>query len=203
MTALLALSACAPDPPKRQMNVCSMFRTYPSWYWQAEKSRRKWGLPVSVQMAILHQESHFQANVLPPPQKLVGIITWKRASTAEGYTQALDDTWKQYLKETKQVDASRTDFGVSVDFVGWFSYRAHKDLGISSNNAYDLYLAYHEGEDGYKKRSYLHKRWLMHIARNVQYTANHYRTQLIECESNLPKYHWWRFSNSRNLPLTT
>ncbi len=185
------LVACSSPEPKDQSNICHVFRVYPSWYWAAKASRKKWGVPISVQMAIIHQESHFQADAKPPRKKLLGVMPWVHASTAQGYAQALNETWQSYLHATDQNRASRTNFKVATDFVGWFVYHAHRDLGISRNNAYELYLAYHEGEVGYHDRSYRYKPWLRHIAYQVSYTAMRYRYQLLRCEAHLPQKPWW------------
>jgi hypothetical protein len=64
--------------------------------------------------------------------------------------------------------------------------------GIRKNDAYDLYLAYHEGSGGYLHHSYVNKPWLIRAARDVAAVANNYNAQLARCECNLPKKPWWR-----------
>lgn len=192
VTSLL-LFACAPPPPKNPKNICDVFYQYPKWFWAAKKSREKWGVPISVQLAIIHQESHFRADAKPKRSKLLWFIPWTRPTSAEGYAQAVNGTWRLYLRDTRRNRASRSSFDSATDFVGWFGYRAHKRLGISRDNAYALYLAYHEGTIGYRQRTYLKKKWLMAVAERVQRRANLYRAQLKSCESHLPKHHWWNF----------
>ena len=63
----------------------------------AKQSYEKWGVPIPVQMAIMHQESHFVADAQPPRTWLLGIIPWFRPSSAYGYAQAIDETWDDYL----------------------------------------------------------------------------------------------------------
>lgn len=186
------LVACAPPPPHKQLNVCSIFRQYPQWYWAAEKARKHWGVPVNVQMAILHQESRFYAHAKPPRRKLLGFIPWLRPTSSSGYTQAVNSTWRQYLHATGQSSASRASFSKATDFIGWFGYRAHKKLGIARNNTYELYLAYHEGLGGYSRRVYLHKPKVLRVAKKVRRVAYLYQTQLNRCERSLPRRHWWR-----------
>lgn len=185
------LSGCAPAPPRNQTNLCSIFFEYPKWYWATQRTQKKWGVPISVQMAIMHQESHFRADAKPPRTKLLWVIPWTRPTTAEGYAQAVDDTWRIYLRSTRVGVADRADFASAADFISWFSYRAHRRLGISRNNAYALYLAYHEGTIGYQQRTFERKPWLKHVAQKVQRTANHYHAQLQNCQSRLPQHHWW------------
>ena len=189
----LLLSACAPPPPHNQLNLCGIFYKYPRWYWYAKQTRKRWGVPISVQMAIMHQESHFRADALPPRKKLLGFIPWSRQSTAEGYAQAVNHTWEQYLLATHHARANRTSFKSASDFIGWFAYRAHKRVGIPRDNAYELYLAYHEGNIGYQQKTYRRKPWLIRIAHSVQRRADRYRQQLFSCEASIPKHHWWQF----------
>lgn len=187
------LGGCAPPPPRNQTNLCSIFFQYPKWYWATQRSQKKWGVPVSVQMAIMHQESHFRADARPPRTKLLWVIPWSRPTTAEGYSQAVNDTWRQYLQATRSNGADRDNFASAADFISWFSYRAHQRVGISRNNAYALYLAYHEGTIGYQQQTYRRKPWLINVAKKVQRIADRYQAQLKNCESRLPKHHWWHF----------
>lgn len=190
---LLIMVGCSKAPPRNKTNVCSIFKQYPSWYWATAKVRRKWGVPISVQMAIVYQESRFQATAKPARKKILWIIPWKRPTTAYGYSQALDGTWERYQKHTSNHGADRDSFSDAVDFIGWYAARANKKLGIPRNNARNLYLAYHEGLGGYATGSYLQKPWLVGVANKVAYRAKEYRYQLLRCEKSLPKKPWWRF----------
>lgn len=187
----LFLYGCSTPPPKHQNNICTIFKKYPHWYWATLKSQKRWHVPISVQMAIIDEESHFQSSIRPPREKLLNIIPWFRKTSAEGYAQALNNTWRLYLHETKQRSASRSDFNKSVDFIGWYGHRVHQAIGISTNNAYAIYLAYHEGIQGYLQKDYLHEPWLRTIAKKVQHRANRYHQQLIHCENKLPRKPWW------------
>lgn len=189
---LSLLSACAPAPPHQPLNICSVFRQYPRWYRDAHQTERRWGVPVSIQLAIIHQESHFHADAKPARGKILWVIPWARPTTAEGYAQAVNGTWHLYLKQTQRSRASRSSFAAASDFIGWFGARAHRKLGISRNDAYTLYLAYHEGIEGYRHRTYLHKTWLKKVAYRVSATAAQYHQQLVRCERSLPRYSWWR-----------
>ena len=68
-----------------------------------------------------------------------------------------------------------------MDFIGWYANQAHRRAGIPRSNAYDLYLAYHEGIGGYQRKTYLRKAWLMPVARKVANRAQTYRSQLAYC----------------------
>lgn len=185
------LSGCAPAPPTGVTNICSIFKQYPKWYWQALDTQKKWGIPVSTQMAIVKQESHFVANARPPRTTLLGFIPWKRPTTAYGYAQATDGTWAVYLRSTGQSGQSRTRFGDATDFIGWYSSQARKKLNIAPSDAYSLYLAYHEGFGGYKAKSYRKKAWLLVVAKKVQNQANKYYSQLKRCRNDIVKPSMW------------
>ena len=136
-------------------------------------------------MAIIKQESSFIADARPERRKLLGFIPWKRVTSARGYAQAVDGTWEMYLNDRGGWFVSRNDFEDSVDFVGWYNYKTHKQLGISVNNARALYLAYHEGRGGYKRGSYRNKPWLLTVADKVQRQADRYQVQYDGCKKKL------------------
>lgn len=181
------LTACVSTPPADVNNICNIFRQYPKWYTDAKDVERRWKVPVSVQMAIIHQESKFNARARPPRKKLLFIIPWKRPSSAYGYTQALHDTWKHYKRSSGGLFASRDDFGDGVDFIGWYANQAHIRAGISRTDAYSLYLAYHEGIGGYQRKTYLRKSWLMPVARKVQARSQLYAMQLNSCKKSIKR----------------
>jgi hypothetical protein len=190
----LQLEGCATKPPNNVQNVCSIFKEYKVWYWDAQEVRRRWGLPIYVLMAIIYQESRFRANAAPPREKILWIIPWKRPTSAYGYSQALDGTWKHYKKDTgKHWWNTRDAFGGAADFVGWYVNYAHERAGVSKTNAYQAYLAYHEGVGGYQRKTYLKKPWLVAVAKKVQRRAWIYRVQLQRCQGSLPNKPWYRF----------
>ena len=184
------LTGCVTARPHNIQNICSIFYQYPKWYWDAKKSQKKWGVPVYVQMAIIYQESHFNAKAKPPREHLLGFIPWFRPTSAYGYSQSIKSTWKRYERETGD-HGSRHSFAAATDFIGWFGYQAHIHARVSRNNAYALYLAYHEGINGYLHHTYWNKTWLIHVAHKVAYHARIYQRQLRGCASKIKKHHWW------------
>ena len=188
------LPACVTSPPKQVDDVCHIFREKSGWYGDAKESRARWGVPVSVSMAFMHQESRFVATAKPPRKKLWGVIPGPRPSDAYGYSQAKDSTWEWYQRSTGNYGADRDDFGDAIDFVGWYNNVSHKELGIDKQDAFRLYLAYHEGHGGYRKQSYRSKDWLVDVARKVDRQARRYNSQLQECSEELePRgwFDWW------------
>tara|TARA_R110000824_G_scaffold288508_3_gene476780 strand:- start:108072 stop:108677 length:606 start_codon:yes stop_codon:yes gene_type:complete len=179
------LSACVSSPPANTANICTIFEDRRSWYRAAKKTENRWGTPVYVSMAIIEQESSFQGRAKPPRTKLLWVIPWRRPSSAYGYAQVLDETWTDYKESAGNWGASRSDFSDAMDFVGWYTNASTRQNRISRTDAYNLYLAYHEGNGGWARNSYSSKGWLMDVARNVQNTSNIYQTQYQSCEKEL------------------
>ncbi|MEO1203377.1 MAG: transglycosylase SLT domain-containing protein [Pseudomonadota bacterium] len=191
----LVAGGCATKPPENVENICAIFEEKGGWYKAAKKSEKRWGTPKHVQMAIIRQESSFDFNARPPRTKLLGIVPWKRPSNAYGYAQALDSTWNWYRKDTGRRSADRDDFDDAIDFVGWYTHKSHKVAGISKWDPYNQYLAYHEGQGGFKKGTYRRKGWLKDTARKVDYRAKEWGAQLKRCESDLDSGGWWIFGS--------
>lgn len=184
--------ACATAPPQNVENICAIFEEKRGWYKAAKKSEERWGTPKHVQMAIIRQESSFNFDAKPARTKLLGFIPWKRPSDAYGYAQALDSTWKSYKDDTGRRFADRDDFGDAIDFVGWYTHKSNKSVGISKWDPYNQYLAYHEGQTGWRRGTYKKKAWLKETARIVDYRAREWGAQLKRCEDDLDDG-WWIF----------
>ena len=180
---LIILSGCSTGPPKHINNACSIFDEKSSWYKAANKSYKKWGVPVHVLLAIMHQESRFVSGAKPPRRTLLWFIPWTRPSYAFGYAQVKDSTWDWYKDKTGNWFADRDDFKDAVDFIGWYGNVSYNMLKISKWDAYGQYLAYHEGHGGYKRRTYLKKKWLMQVAKKVKTNADSYAQQLKKCRN--------------------
>ena len=146
-----------------------------------KQTERRWGVPVSVQMATIHQESKFIGDARTPHRYALGIIPMGRQSSAYGYSQALDDTWDDYRKETGNRRARRDNIKDATDFMGWYMDGTTRRLGISKQDAASQYLAYHEGRSGFANGSHRGKPWLMNVAGKVQNRADLYRAQLASC----------------------
>ena len=116
---------------------------------------------------------------------MFGIIPGSRPSTAFGYAQATNPTWNWYKLRTGNKNASRANFQDVTDFIGWYSEQSEKMLGISKKDFYNQYLAYHEGQNGWKNKSFNSKKWLLDVAKKVESDANKYNNQLKECENKL------------------
>lgn len=136
-------------------------------------------------MAIMHQESRFRSHVRPVRNKLLWIFPGARPSDAYGYAQAIQDTWVDYKRATGQQLVSRSNFADAIDFIGWYNRKSVDGLGISNEDAVNLYLAYHEGWSGYRSRTWETKDWIMPVAEKVQRRTDLYQRQLDRCERSL------------------
>jgi len=177
--------------PENLEDICMIFKDRRDWYWAAKESEERWGTPTHVQMAIIHQESSFRFDARPPRTKLLGLIPWSRPSNAYGYAQALDSTWSRYQNATDQTSADRDDFDDAIDFIGWYTDLSNRSEGISKWDPYNQYLAYHEGQAGWRRGSYEQKSWLKKSAMRVDHRAREWWAQLQSCEAKLND-RWWR-----------
>lgn len=194
LLAVVLAGGCAHRPqPKNIDDVCEIFDQYPIWYDYAKRSEERWGTPVNIQMAFVHQESSFIADARPPRRRLLGFIPWFRPSSAYGYAQAQDPVWGEYREDAARWDAHRTQMLDALDFIGWYNERTHERLGIAKDDARNLYLAYHEGHGGYRRKTYQHKPTLQRVSRKVARRANDYNEQLKGCEDELRCWKWYEF----------
>ena len=167
--------------PRELDNACAITSERPAYLAAMRDVQRKWGVPVAVQMASIHQESKFIGDARTPHKYALGIIPIGRQSSAFGYSQALDGTWEEYLKETGKRRARRDDIRDATDFMGWYMHGTSQRLGISKSDAANQYLAYHEGRSGFASGSHQAKPWLLGVAANVGQRAEMYQIQLISC----------------------
>tara|TARA_A100001037_G_C14938717_1_gene539500 strand:+ start:59 stop:673 length:615 start_codon:yes stop_codon:yes gene_type:complete len=182
---LATLLGCSSAPPKNQDDICAIFGEKEGWYKKARKASRRWGTAISVMMAFAHQESGFRANAKPPRTKILWIFPGPRTASAFGFAQAIDATWEAYKRSTGRRGADRNDFADAMDFIGWYNDQSQRINKIKKTDAYNLYLAYHEGHGGFKKRSFAKKQWLKDVATKVTARSNAYASQLKTCEKKL------------------
>ncbi|MEX1661593.1 lytic transglycosylase [uncultured Thioclava sp.] len=180
---VLLIAACggAPRPPRNLDDACAIIHERPKYYSAMRRAEARWGVPVAVQMATIHQESKFDGNAKTPYRFALGVIPLGRQSSAYGYSQALDATWEEYRKENGRYGAKRNRIFDATDFMGWYMDGTTRQLGISKSDARNQYLAYHEGRGGFSRGSHRSKTWLMAVANRVAARAQMYQIQLESC----------------------
>lgn len=181
---LVLLASCGGgrfSAPRDLDNACAIVAERPEYYRSMKAAQRKWGVPVNVQMATIHQESKFVGNARTPHQFVLGIIPVGRQSSAYGYSQALDGTWEEYQDAEGGRGARRDRIGDATDFMGWYMTQTERSLGIPKSDARNQYLAYHEGRTGYANGTHNSKAWLLAVADKVAARSERYRAQLQSC----------------------
>jgi hypothetical protein len=184
LAAIAILSSCGTAPrtaPRDLENACAIVAERPNYFSAMRRAERRWGVPIPVQMAVIHQESKFIGNARTPHQFALGVIPMGRMSSAYGYAQALDGTWDEHRSETGRRRAKRDDIRDATDFMGWYMDKTARGLGVPKSDAGTQYLAYHEGRSGYSRGSHLGKGWLMEVSRRVDGRALRYAEQLRAC----------------------
>lgn len=184
LIAVLILAACSGGrtaPPRNLDNACVMLKERKGWSKDLKQMERKWGVPREVILATIYHESRFVGDARTPRKYTLGVIPMGRQSSAYGYSQALDGTWDWYKKSTGKRLARRDNFGDAVDFMGWYMNQTLEKNGVSKSDAYNQYLAYHQGHTGFKRGTYRGKQWLLNVASRNQTRANMYGRQLATC----------------------
>ena len=157
-------------------SLCDIFRLQPQWRGDLRRAQREWGSPRGVIEAFIYQESRFRPEAIHPTQE-------PNSDGAYGYSQAIRSTWDFYRRSTGNRHAQRDNFSDSVDFVGWYNKESRRDLNLGSEDAYNLYLAYHEGWTGFRNGSYdwpSHV-WIQEVAHEVAKKAKEYRAEYESC----------------------
>ncbi|ALG91560.1 MULTISPECIES: transglycosylase SLT domain-containing protein [Actibacterium] len=184
VAVLALLAGCGggyDSPPRNLDDACSIVSQRPKYLRAMNRTERRWGVPVHVQMATIYQESKFDGDARTPVSYALGIIPMGRQSSAYGYAQALDGTWDEYRHATGNRRARRDRIDDATDFMGWYMNKTRTRNGISLSDARNQYLAYHEGHTGYARGSYRSKSWLIRVADEVASRATTYRVQLARC----------------------
>jgi hypothetical protein len=184
LIVVLLVASCGggqSSAPRDLDNACSILKQRPDYYKSFRKAEKKWGVPVHVQMATIHQESKFVADARTPFRYVLGVLPMGRQSSAFGYSQALDATWDEYRKAENRRSAKRDRIRDATDFMGWYMNQTRDRNGVALTDARNQYLAYHEGHTGFSRGSYNGKPWLVAVAGKVDARSLMYQQQLSGC----------------------
>lgn len=189
--SFLLISGCSVVPganlledrtaPTKLDNACSILYQKPAWVKDLKEANTQYGIEYSSVLAMMYQESKFVHDARPLKQSGAGLLSTPFASSAYGYSQALELTWAHYKRSEGVSGVRRDDFGDAAMFMGWYVSQSEKQLGLDKNDVYAQYLAYHEGQGGYSKKSYLKKPWLLGVAKKVKARKSLYMSQLKSC----------------------
>ncbi len=184
LTIVLLVSSCGggqTSAPNNLDDACTILKQRPEYYKAFRATERRWGVPVHVQMATIHQESKFVADARTPFKYVLGVIPMGRQSSAYGYSQALDATWDEYVKSSGSRSSKRDRIKDASDFMGWYMTQTRDRNGVALHDARNQYLAYHEGHTGFSRQSYNAKSWLVAVAGKVDARAKMYEGQIAGC----------------------
>jgi hypothetical protein len=179
LLAFASQSCVSTVPPGEVEDLCGLVAERSEWYLAAERAAARWQVPPAILMAVIHQESRFRANARPY-WRMLGVPV-APASSAYGYSQALDGTWDEYLRSAGRLGARRDVFADAVDFVGWYADRIHRETQIAKDDAFRLYLAYHEGPGGFARGTHAGKPWRQGVARRVADRAAIWERDALRC----------------------
>ena len=151
-------------------NACIIFQERTGWFTAASDVSEKWGVPVPVILAVMHQESRFKASAAA------------ETSSAYGFAQVLDGTWAWYKRAANASTAKRTNFADSANFIAWYMVQTKKKVGLPINDVASHYIAYHEGHSGYRSIRWANNSRLLNISHKVARVAATYEQQLYGCD---------------------
>ncbi len=184
MIIVLLVASCGggqTSAPRNLDNACAILKERPQYLKAFRSVERKWGVPMHVMMATIHQESKFVADARTPFKYTLGVIPMGRQSSAYGYSQALDGTWDEYRDDQNRRSARRDRINDATDFMGWYMNQTRDRNGVALSDARNQYLAYHEGHTGFARGSYNRKAWLVGVAAKVDARSAMYRDQIGAC----------------------
>ena len=167
--------------------VCIILDHDRIWKQSLLRVKREWGVPIELVLAIIRHESSFRAHARPHHKRhQFRLFSRGRTSSAYGYAQVLDRTWRWYKSKTRNSDHRRDHFPHAVNFVGWYLHITHTMLHIPFEDYKSHYLAYHEGHHGFKEKSYARKKRLINYTQEINQTAKRYHKQLKRCKLSTP-----------------
>lgn len=191
----LFLSGCATiieeKRPDNIDNACHILKENKGWNRTLHFIERDWGIEPHVILSVMYQESSFNHRARPVSGRRWFFFN-RYKSTARGYSQALDGTWNEYKEQNnKGRFTRRSSFSDSADFMGWYMNRTHRQTRIKKDDTYNLYLAYHEGNGGWTRKTYSQKPWLIETSKRVDQRANRFRDEIQNCD--FPRGLWSRW----------
>ncbi len=172
-------------PPSTVKNICSILKEKPTWFRALNAVESEYGVPPHVVMAMMAQESSFRFDARPVAKEQTRWFQTTFASSAYGFSQALDMTWSHYTHKTGRYGAKRDSFSDSALFMGWYVDEVNKNLRLSKWDAKTQYIVYHEGQGGFRKKTHLEKPWLLSVAERVKSRAGNYWAQYSSCREDL------------------
>ncbi|MBD5784402.1 transglycosylase SLT domain-containing protein, partial [Francisella tularensis] len=118
---LLLLSCSETTKIDTTAGVCEILKQHPNCKKSLKQSQAKYNLEPAFIMALIYQESRFDANAK------------NKYSSAYGYAQEIDRTWKHFQQKVKAT-AKRNNFTDSIEFIGRHMTQLSKSLTIKKSH---------------------------------------------------------------------
>lgn len=177
----LLLAGGTSSVPRTIDNACEILVENSQWLEASRQTSQRWQVPMEVLLAFIHTESKFKADARSPRKRYMWVVPGPRLSSAYGYAQAIDGTWGQYKNIVGNPEARRDQFADAIDFIGWYVDRSERVNGIPKADAYNQYLAYHEGHRGFSIGRYKIKSRIKQVALKARQRTEIFKNQLTQC----------------------
>ena len=170
-------------------NVCAYYSKYP----QRFKVQKQYEAANALSMTDVHTLLELESSVTPyavpwKKQKRLGLTFLKAQSSAYGYAQVLNATWKDYEKSYPNLWLYRSSFYDSIHFVHWYHNAFHAILKAST--LYEFYLLYHDGPGRYQRGDALS----LSLAKKAHARANIQRKNWQDCKKSVEwRSNWYAF----------
>ncbi len=135
----------APAASAQTQDMCALLDRNPAWKEAVRSASLTWRVSPGAILTVIDQESRFRATA-----KGAGAVD-SNSLRNFGFAQANLRTWNWFLRDTGRTSGSRSDFALSVDFVGWHFTKMEARTGIPRSQFVPHYLIYKLGEGGFKR----------------------------------------------------
>lgn len=143
--AAFGLYLAALPAQAQTQDMCALLARNPGWAEAVRSASLTWKVSPGVILTVIDQESRFRATA-----KGDGAVD-ANSMRNFGFAQANLRTWNWFLKDTGRTSGSRSNFALSVDFVGWHFTKMEARTGIPRSQFVPHYLIYKLGEGGFRR----------------------------------------------------
>lgn len=169
----LAMVGLGPHSAQAQTHdMCALLSRNPAWGEAVRSAARTWKVSPGTLLTVIDQESRFDAFA-----KGEGAVDANSVRNF-GFAQANLRTWNWFLGETGRTYGSRSNFALSVDFVGWHFATMEARTGIKRDRFAPHYLIYKLGEGGYRRGAPTYAR---RLASRLEQVARSHDEELAAC----------------------
>lgn len=153
-------------------DMCALLSRNPDWAEAVRSASRTWKVSPGSLLTVIDQESRFNAYA-----KGAGAVDANSVRNF-GFAQANLRTWNWFLRETGRNSGSRSNFALSVDFVGWHFTTMEARTGVKRDHFAPQYLIYKLGEGGYRRGAPTYAR---RLANRLEQVARSHDEELAAC----------------------